>query len=65
MREGRRQRRDLRALLEDTRGAVFAEYVVILILVVVAAVVVWHELHEGIREDAADEYTTFGYPPDD
>ena len=58
-------RRGLRALLEDTRGAVFAEYVVILILVVVAAVVVWKELHEGIRSDAADEYTTFGYPPDE
>ncbi len=58
------ERRGLRELLEDTRGAVFAEYVVILILVVVAAVSVWKSLHEGIEDDAAEEYTTFGYPPD-
>ena len=58
------ERRGLRELIEDTRGAVFAEYVVILILVVVAAVSVWKSLHEGIENDASEEYTTFGYPPD-
>lgn len=57
--------RRLRDLAEDTRGAVFAEYVVIVILVVVAAVAVWKQLHEGIRDDAREEYTTFGYPPDE
>lgn len=56
--------RGLRELVEDTRGAVFAEYVVILILVFVAAVGVWKSLHEGIENDARNEYTTFGYPPD-
>ena len=59
------ERRTLRELLEDTRGAVFAEYVVILILVVVAAVSFWKSLHEGIEDDANEEYTTFGYPPDE
>jgi Flp pilus assembly pilin Flp len=62
---GETPRRGWRAFLEDSRGAVFAEYVVILVLVVVASVVVWKELHEGIEDDASAEYTTFGYPPDD
>tara|TARA_B100001750_G_scaffold167984_1_gene136436 strand:+ start:7438 stop:7629 length:192 start_codon:yes stop_codon:yes gene_type:complete len=50
-------------LLDDEEGAVFAEYVVILILVVVAAVLVWQGLHDSIVDDAKAEYTTFGYPP--
>ena len=59
------ERRSFRELLEDTRGAIFAEYVVILVLVVIAAVSFWKSLHEGIENDASEEYTTFGYPPDE
>ena len=44
-------------LLDDEEGAVFAEYVVILILVVVAAVLVWQGLHDSIVDDAKAEYT--------
>ena len=54
----------IRRLLDDTRGAVFAEYVVILTLIFIAAVVVWKGLHDSIEDDAREEYTSFGYPPD-
>ena len=57
--------RDVRELLDDTRGAVFAEYVIILVLVVVASVLLWNRLHQSIEEDADEQYTSFGYPPDD
>ena len=53
------------SLVDDTRGAIFTEYAVILLLVAVACIGVWNLLHDGIEDDARTEYVTFGYPPSD
>ena len=50
-------------LRRDERGAVAVEYVVVLILVVIAAITAWVEWREAVENDASNEYQTFGYPP--
>ena len=65
MRERPHAGRSWRDLLGDERGAVFAEYVVLVILIFVACILAWNALHDGIERDAREEYVKFGYPPED
>ena len=57
------ERRSMDALGRDERGGVAVEYVVVIILVVVAAITAWAQWRQAVTEDASNEYQTFGYPP--
>ncbi|MEM9192243.1 MAG: hypothetical protein AAGF12_23925 [Myxococcota bacterium] len=52
-----------RDLLNDDEGAVYVEYLVIVVLIGIAAIAAWFEWREAVRNDAANEYQSFGYPP--
>ncbi len=55
--------RRIAALGRDERGGVAVEYVVVIILVVLAAITAWAQWRRAVTEDASNEYQTFGYPP--
>lgn len=52
-------------LLEDEEGATFVEYIVVITLIAVAAIVAWSQFETAVEEDASEQYTTFGTPPDE
>ncbi|MCB9599588.1 MAG: hypothetical protein H6721_29390 [Sandaracinus sp.] len=56
-------RERLTAFHADERGGVSLEYVVILVLIAIIGIVAWVDFKEAVRDDAADEYQQFGYPP--
>ncbi len=58
-----RDRADTPTLSADERGAVAVEYVVVLILVIIAAITAWAQWRQAVENDASNEYQTFGYPP--
>ena len=59
-----RQPRSRPSLLEDQAGAMFVEYIAIVILVAIAVMAAWSLLEDSIEDDARENYTTFGTPPD-
>ncbi|MDH5490819.1 MAG: hypothetical protein OEY14_02485 [Myxococcales bacterium] len=52
-------------LARDERGATFVEYMVIMLLVAIVSLIAWSALEAAIEDDAREEYTTFGTPPED
>ena len=56
-------RAHLRALREDERGGVSLEYVVVLILIAIIGIFAWVDYKDAVRDDAAEQYQQFGYPP--
>lgn len=52
-------------LLRDEEGATFVEYIVVITLIAVVAIVAWSQFETAVEEDASEQYTTFGTPPDD
>lgn len=53
----------LQAFHADERGGVSLEYVVVLVLIAIIGIVAWVDFKEAVRDDAAEEYQQFGYPP--
>lgn len=49
-------------LLEDQAGGMTSEYLIVLVLVAVIAIVAWADHYDAVREDADVQYQEFGYP---
>lgn len=51
------------SLLADEQGATFVEYIVVLCFIAIFSVVAWKSYHNTIKNNAKNQYVTFGNPP--
>ncbi|MBX3246254.1 MAG: hypothetical protein KF901_03650 [Myxococcales bacterium] len=52
-------------LLDDEVGGMTSEYLIVLVLVAIVAIVAWVRHYEAVRDDADVQYQEFGYPAPD